>query len=105
MSNELIVKYGLISGGLMEYTPGVTGLGTYSLVSKTFVNNSVIPIYHKSVWTSFFINNKKATSTNFGSGSGVAVPPRKTRILNSRIEVTAIATNPSNSNWSIYSYY
>ena len=105
MSNELIVKYGLISGGLMEYTPGVTGFGTYSLVSKTFVNNSVIPIYHKSVWTSFFINNKKATSTNFGSGSGVAVPmlvPRKTRILNSRIEVTAISTNPTNCDFAIY---
>lgn len=105
MPNELIVKYGLISGGLMEYAPGVTGFGTYSLVSKTFVNNSITPIYHESVWTSFFINNKKASSTNFGSGSGVAVAilvPRKTRILNSRIEVTSIATNPTNCDFAIY---
>jgi hypothetical protein len=105
MSNELIVKYGLISGGLMEYAPGVTGFGTYSLVPKTFVSNIIIPIYHKSVWTSFFISNRNTSTTNFGSGSGAAVPilvPRKTRILNSRIEVTAIATNPTNCDFAIY---
>jgi hypothetical protein len=92
----------------------VTG-GTFSSETITFTNNtggtfsvsgiSQTPIYQKSVWTSFQTSTRSVSSTNFGSGSGIAVPfyvNKSVTILNSKIECTGISTNPTNCEFGIY---
>ena len=56
--------------------------------------------------TNFQITNKALSSTNFGSNTGVAVGfwvPKRVQIITATIEVTVIATNPTTSEFAIYS--
>ena len=67
--------------------------------------DEVVPIYEESIWTSFQTQSKTTTSTNIGSGTCIAVPiyvPKEVIITNVKVEVTALATNPTNCNFAIY---
>lgn len=94
----------------------VTG-GTYSNSDLLFTNNTggtftitgvstpETAFYQESVWTSFQSPSRNVTSTNYGSGAAHAIPfvvNREVTILNSRLECTAIATNPTNCEFALY---
>jgi len=94
----------------------VTG-GTYSGSDITFTNNTggtfnvtglttpQTAFYEESVWTSFQSPSRNVGTTNFGSGAALVTPfmvNREVTILNSRLECTVIATNPTNCEFAIY---
>jgi hypothetical protein len=62
-------------------------------------------VYQESVWTSFNTSTRTVSSNNYGSGVGIAVPiyvNKEVTILNSRLECSAIAVNPTNCEFAIY---
>jgi len=94
----------------------VTG-GTYSGSDITFTNNTggtfnvtgvttpQTAFYEESVWTSFQSPSRNVGTTNFGSLAALVTPfmvNREVTILNSRLECTVIATNPTNCEFAIY---
>jgi len=97
-SNDIRVTGGTFSSETITFTNNTGGTFSVSGISQT-------PIYQQSVWTSFQTSTRSVSSTNFGSGSGIAVPfyvNKSVTILNSKIECTGISTNPTNCEFGIY---
>jgi len=98
----------------------LTGLTITGIVSATTISGgtlygdgsnltgiSVAPtaFYEESVWTSFQSPSRNVTATNYGSGGALTIPfmvNKAVTIVNSRLECTAIATNPTNCEFAIY---
>ena len=66
---------------------------------------SQTPFYQESVWTSFQTSVRTVSSVNYGSGGAIVVPfyvNKTVTILNSKIECSLIAVNPTNCEFAIY---
>jgi hypothetical protein len=98
LPNDVFITGGTFSSETITFTNNTGGTFSVSGISQT-------PIYQQSVWTSFQTSTRSVSSTNFGSGSGIAVPfyvNKSVTILNSKIECTGISTNPTNCEFGIY---